>query len=71
MLRFPLFQVLSRTPELSEDIYKELLEHATNEGYDVGRLQKTAQIPGVGEGESSEEESDKTGVWWLKSLFGK
>lgn len=67
-------QVLSRTQELSEEIYKELLEHAMNEGYDVSKLQKTAQIPGVGEGDnssSSHEKSDKTGVWWLKSLFGK
>jgi apolipoprotein D and lipocalin family protein len=66
--------VLSRTPELSEDLYKELLDHATNEGYDVSKLQKTAQLPGVGEdGNSSnaEDNSDKVGIWWLKSLFGK
>jgi apolipoprotein D and lipocalin family protein len=66
--------VLSRTPELSEEIYKELLDHATNEGYDVSRLEKTKQLPGVGEGDStsnSDGNSDKTGVWWLKSLFGK
>jgi len=66
--------VLSRTPELSEEIYKELLDHATNEGYDVSRLQKTEHLPGVGEGDSSlnsDENSDKTGTWWLKSLFGK
>jgi len=65
---------LSRTPELSEEIYKELLDHATNEGYDVSRLQKTEHLPGVGEGDStsnSDGSSDKTGVWWLKSLFGK
>lgn len=68
--------VLSRTPELSEDVYKELLDHATNEGYDVSRLQKTEQIPGVGEGEvetsvPADGNTDKAGVWWLKSLFGK
>lgn len=69
-----LFKVLSRTPELNEDIYKELLDHATNEGYDVSKLQRTAQLPGVGEdGNSSnaEDNSDKVGIWWLKSLFGK
>jgi apolipoprotein D and lipocalin family protein len=67
--------VLSRTPELSEDVYKELLDHATNEGYDVSRLQKTEQIPGVGEGDETsvpaDGNTDKAGVWWLKSLFGK
>jgi len=68
--------VLSRTPELSEDVYNELLDHATNEGYDVSRLQKTEQIPGVGEGEvetsvPADGNTDKAGVWWLKSLFGK
>jgi apolipoprotein D and lipocalin family protein len=73
--RLGVFQVLSRTPELSEDVYKELLDHATNEGYDVSRLQKTEQIPGVGEGDETsvpaDGNTDKAGVWWLKSLFGK
>ncbi len=49
-----LTQVLSRTgPELSEEIYQGLLDHATNGGYGVSRLQKSEQIPGVGEGGSS------------------
>ena len=63
------FQVLCRTQEMSEETYKELLEHATNEGYDVSKLHKTEQIPGVGESEG--EDTDRAGVWWVKSLFGK
>lgn len=65
-------QVLSRTPELSDEIYNQLLEHATNEGYDVSKLHKTQQIPEIGEeGTSNSENTDRAGVWWLKSLFGK
>ena len=63
------FQVLSRTKEMSEEIYKEILEHATNEGYDVSKLHKTVQNPGVEEGEDGD--TDRAGVWWVKSLFGK
>ncbi|XP_024401756.1 temperature-induced lipocalin-1 [Physcomitrium patens] len=64
--------VLSRTPELSDEIYNQLLEHATNEGYDVSKLHKTQQIPEIGEeGTSNSENTDRAGVWWLKSLFGK
>lgn len=69
---FVRFQVLCRTPEMSQEIYKELLEHATNEGYDVSKVHKTEQIPGVGEGEGEDEkDTDRAGVWWVKSLFGK
>lgn len=61
--------VLSRMKEMSEEIYKEILEHATNEGYDVSKLHKTVQTPGVEEGEDGD--TDRAGVWWVKSLFGK
>nr|ABB02413.1 temperature-induced lipocalin [Syntrichia ruralis] len=61
--------VLSRTQEMSEETYKELVEHAANEGYDVSKLHKTEQNPEVGEGE--EESTDRAGAWWVKSLFGK
>jgi len=64
--------VLSRTPQLSDEIYQSLLEHAQNEGYDVSKLHKTEQLEGVGEATAeSDENVDRAGLWWLKSLFGK
>jgi apolipoprotein D and lipocalin family protein len=54
---------------MSEETYKELVEYAANEGYDVSKLHKTEQVPGVGEGEG--ENTDRHGAWWLKSLFKK
>lgn len=38
--------VLSRTPQLDERAYADLLEKAKAQGYDINRLQKTAQGPG-------------------------
>lgn len=65
-------QVLSRTPELSDEVYNQLLQHASNEGYDISQLHKTQQIPEIGGGGiSNTENTDRVGFWWLKSLFGK
>ena len=63
------FQVLCRTQEMSEETYKELVDYAANEGYDVSKLHKTEQVPGVGEGDG--ENTDRHGAWWVKSLFKK
>jgi apolipoprotein D and lipocalin family protein len=35
------FWILSRTPQLSDEMYKQILERATNQGYDLTRLIKT------------------------------
>lgn len=67
------FQILSRTPQLSEDIYKKLVAHAQNEDYDVSNLHKTVHVDGVGasSSETGESSEDRAGLWWLKSLVGK
>lgn len=65
--------ILSRTTELSEDIYKELVEQAKNEGYDVSKIHRTTHVEGIG-GEDTDDKntpSDHLGLWWLKSLVGK
>ena len=36
--------ILSRTPELSDSAYNELVEEAKSQGFDVSRLQKTRQL---------------------------
>jgi hypothetical protein len=66
-------QILSRTPELSDDVYKELVEQAKNEGYDVSKIHRTTHVKGIG-GEDTDDKntpSDRVGLWWLKSLVGK
>src|SRR5512141_760731 len=40
--------VLSRTPEMDEATYKEVLEQIREAGYDPGKLIKTPQSPGGG-----------------------
>jgi apolipoprotein D and lipocalin family protein len=40
------FWILSRTPDMDEQIYKDLLERAKKRGYDLSRLQKVLQ-PGM------------------------
>lgn len=60
--------VLSRTPELNEDVYSKLLDHAKSEGYDVSLLHKTPHDDSVGEEQKS---SNDKGSWWLKSVVGK
>eukprot|EP01018_Ginkgo_biloba_P006702 Gb_26167 [translate_table: standard] len=58
--------VLSRQPQLDDEIYNRLLENAQQQGYDVTRLHKTTQT------QVPEDEAPKDkGFWWIKSLLGK
>ncbi|XP_027901736.1 temperature-induced lipocalin-1-like isoform X3 [Vigna unguiculata] len=61
--------ILSRKPDLDEEIYKELVEKAKEEGYDVSKLQKTPQSDRPEEAE--EGPRDTKGFWWIKSILGK
>ncbi|KNA03559.1 hypothetical protein SOVF_207970 [Spinacia oleracea] len=61
--------ILCRTPVMDEEIYKQLVEKAIEEGYDVSKLHKTPQAdPPL---ENDEAPKDTKGIWWIKSLFGK
>lgn len=62
--------VLSRTPQLDDEVYSKLLEHAKAEGYDVTLLRKTCHDETVGEASEQNASSDG-GAWWLKSILGK
>lgn len=62
-------QVLSRSTELSDEIYDKLLEKATGFGYDVSKLKKTPQPEGVAT--EDETNTDKKGWWWFKAAAGK
>ena len=67
------FKVLSRTPQLSDDIYSQLVAYAELEGYNVSKLKRTEQDePGQQtlDGEEKDYVNDK-GTWWLTSMFGK
>ncbi|KAL2929896.1 Temperature-induced lipocalin-1 [Bienertia sinuspersici] len=59
--------ILCRKTQMDEEIYNQLVEKATEEGYDVSKLHKTPQADPPPEGD--EVPKDK-GVWWLKSIFG-
>ncbi|KAF5189758.1 Temperature-induced lipocalin-1 [Thalictrum thalictroides] len=61
--------ILCRQTKIDEDVYNQLLQKATEEGYDVKKLHKTTQAdpPPV----SSVEDKDDKGIWWIKSLLGK
>lgn len=59
--------MLSRTPEMGDEVYSALLETAKGQGYDTTLLTKTEH---VGEEPSSVSASDG-GAWWLRALFGK
>ncbi|KAK7411603.1 hypothetical protein VNO78_03038 [Psophocarpus tetragonolobus] len=59
--------ILCRKTHLDDEIYNQLVQRAMEEGYDVGKLQKTPQSDPPPEGE---DQSHK-GIWWFKSLFGK
>ncbi|KAL9273970.1 Temperature-induced lipocalin-1-like protein, partial [Drosera capensis] len=61
--------ILSRTNELDEAIYDQLVQKAVDVGYDVSKLHKTPQTNPPPEG--TEGPVDKKGIWWIKSLFGK
>ncbi|KAL2497488.1 temperature-induced lipocalin [Abeliophyllum distichum] len=61
--------ILCRNPDLDEGTYKELVEKAKEEGYDVSKLHKTPQADLPPESESGPK--DTKGVWWIKSILGK
>ena len=62
-------QILSRSPVLDEEIYKQLLEKAKEEGYDINKLHKTPQADPPPEDEDAPK--DTKGIWWIKSIFGR
>lgn len=59
--------VLSRTPQMDEQKYEELLAKAREQGYDTSKLKKTEHPGGV---EEAAKDTDRGG-WWLGALFGK
>ncbi|GAA0166303.1 hypothetical protein Leryth_010332 [Lithospermum erythrorhizon] len=61
--------ILSRTPHLDEEIFNELVEKASEVGYDVSKLKKTPQTDPSPETDNTPK--DTTGFWWIKSIFGK
>ncbi|CAM8931847.1 unnamed protein product [Rhodiola kirilowii] len=61
--------ILSRKNEIDEEVYKELVEKAAEQGYDVSKLHRTPHTNPPPEGD--EAPTDKTGIWWIKSIFGK
>ncbi|KAL1817693.1 hypothetical protein ACET3Z_020267 [Daucus carota] len=60
--------ILCRDTHLDEEVYNRLVQRAEAEGYDVSKLHKTPQADPP---PASEEKPTDTGVWWIKSLFGK
>lgn len=54
---------------MDDEIYNQLLEKAKEEGYDVSKLKKTPQDDPPPE--SNATSTDKKGIWWIKSIFGK
>ncbi|GAB4828168.1 hypothetical protein Ancab_035085 [Ancistrocladus abbreviatus] len=62
-------KILCRTPRMDEEVYNQLLQRATDEGYDVSKLHQTPQADPPPEGE--ETPKDTKGVWWIKSILGK
>ncbi|MCO5601953.1 hypothetical protein L7F22_056080 [Adiantum nelumboides] len=64
--------VLSRTPQLSDDVYADLVAHAEKEGYDVSQLKKTVHDESDSSSlEEAKKASNDKGTWWLKSVLGK
>lgn len=61
--------ILCRQTHLDEEIYNQLLQKATDEGYDVSKLHKTPQSDPPPSGE--EGPKDTKGFWYFKSLLGK
>ncbi|GAB2289121.1 hypothetical protein Dimus_023423 [Dionaea muscipula] len=61
--------ILSRTNELDEVIYNQLVQKAIDEGYDVSKLHRTPQTNPPPEGENGPK--DTKGIWWIKSVVGK
>lgn len=64
--------VLSRTPQLSEEVYSEMMSHAEKEGYDISQLHKTHHDEaGDADLEGEKKIENDKGTWWLKSVLGK
>ncbi|XP_058114118.1 temperature-induced lipocalin-1 [Magnolia sinica] len=61
--------ILCRQNHLDEEIYNQLLEKATEQGYDVKKLHKTTHTDPPPE--SEEGPKDTKGIWWIKSILGK
>ncbi|KAL7590513.1 temperature-induced lipocalin-1 [Lactuca sativa] len=61
--------ILCRQTHLDDEIYNQLVQKATEEGYDVSKLKKTTQTEPPPESEDAP--ADTKGIWWFKSLFGK
>ncbi|KAL5698245.1 hypothetical protein ACHQM5_029310 [Ranunculus cassubicifolius] len=61
--------ILCREPHLDEAVYNQLVQKATDEGYDVTKLHKTQQSDSPPE--ADETPKDTKGIWWIKSLFGR
>lgn len=60
---------MSRTAHMEEETYKQLVDKAVEEGYDVNKLHKTPQSDTPPESDTAPD--DTKGIWWFKSLFGK
>ncbi|KAF2309866.1 hypothetical protein GH714_005420 [Hevea brasiliensis] len=62
-------EILCRRTHLDDEIYKQLVEKAKEEGYDVSKLHKTPQTDPPPEGEDGPK--DTKGIWWIKSILGR
>ncbi|KAL9242483.1 hypothetical protein vseg_016476 [Gypsophila vaccaria] len=58
--------LLCRQPHMDEDTYQQLLLTATHQGYDVSKLHKTPQSD-----HPPADAPKDSGIWWIKSIFGK
>ncbi|KAL9665948.1 hypothetical protein QQ045_000269 [Rhodiola kirilowii] len=58
---------------MDNEIYNKMLEKATEEGYDVSKLEKTVHTnpPPKSEEGPKEVGKDTKGIWFISSLFGK
>ncbi|KAI3811303.1 hypothetical protein L1987_21024 [Smallanthus sonchifolius] len=61
--------ILCRQNHLDEEIYKQLVEKAKGEGYDVTKLNKTTHTDPPPETEDAS--ADSKGIWWIKSILGR
>ncbi|KAI3801737.1 hypothetical protein L1987_29851 [Smallanthus sonchifolius] len=61
--------ILCRKNHLDEETYKQLVEKAKAEGYDVTKLNKTPHTDPPPETEDAP--ADSKGIWWIKSILGR
>ncbi|CAM8983964.1 unnamed protein product [Rhodiola kirilowii] len=61
--------ILCRENNMDDEIYNKMLEKATEEGYDVSKLEKTVHTNPPPK--SEEGPKDTKGIWFFSSLFGK